>query len=199
MLLNQVPADRKLYAKLVDEKEVQLRREAIELLKPLGYDCRHGKLDQTDVDLAIIDHASRACLCVELKWFIEPAEIREVLMRSEELKKGVSQANFVYALFATADSQLLNLLGIDGTYDFVAMVGSVNFIGRPGIQDPRVPITKLWHLIATMQESGSLPATLEWLRTRSYLPVKDRDYRIEEVPIECGRWKSRWYGIAYAS
>ena len=33
MLLNQVPADRKLYAKLVDEKEVQLRREAIELLK----------------------------------------------------------------------------------------------------------------------------------------------------------------------
>lgn len=198
VLLNQVPADQRYYARLVNEKEIQLRRESIDSLRPLGYDCRNGKLDQTDVDLAIIDHESRSCLCVELKWFIEPAEIREVLMRSKELQQGVSQANVLHELFHAGDRQLLSLLGIDASYDFLAMVGSVNFIGRPGIQDPRVPITKLWHLIARIEETGSLSATLEWLRARRYLPVKDLDYKVIEVPIECGKWKSRWYGIKYA-
>lgn len=198
VLLNQVPADRRLYAQLVDEKEEQLRTETIDLLKPLGFDFKHGKLDQTDVDLAIIDRRSKACLCIELKWFIEPAEIREVLMRSEELAKGVSQAKLLNKLFAAGDTRLLGLLGIDRAYDFLAMVGSVNFIGRPGIQDMEIPITKLWHVVAEIEEPGGLSSTLQWLRARRYLPVKDRDYKIREVPIECGRWKSRWYGITYA-
>jgi hypothetical protein len=198
VLLNQVPADRRLYAQLVDEKEEQIRTETIDSLRPLGFDFKHGQLDQTDIDLAIIDRTLKVCLCIELKWFIEPAEIREVLMRSEELEKGVSQAKQLNRLFAAGDSRLLTLLGIDGTYDLLSMVGSVNFIGRPGIRDPEIPIAKLWHVVADIEETQDLSSTLQWLRARRYLPVKDRDYKIRDVPLECGRWKSRWYGITYA-
>ncbi len=49
-------------------------------------------------------------LCVEIKWFIEPAEIREVLARSEELSKGVDQALKITKAFKDADTRLLSLL-----------------------------------------------------------------------------------------
>lgn len=196
VLLNQVPADRKLYAALVDEKEIQLRAETIRALQPLGLDFKYGNVGATDVDLAIIDHAAKVCLCIELKWFIEPAEIREVLMRSDELRKGVGQAKTLASLFSFRDARLLALLGVGEDYEFQTMVGSVNFIGRPGIQDPEVPITKLWHVVARIQETRSVRAVVRWLRRREYLPVKERDYKVHEIPIQSGRWKSRWYGIA---
>jgi hypothetical protein len=197
VLLNQVPADRKLYAALVDEKEALLRAETIQSLHPLGLDFKHGEVGPTDVDLAIIDRAAKICLCIELKWFIEPAEIREVLMRSDELRKGVGQAKTLASMYAMKDARLLALLGIGPDYEFQSMVGSVNFIGRPGIQDPEVPIAKLWHVVARLKETGSLRAVVQWLRRREYLPVNERDYKVHEVPIHSGRWKSRWYGIAY--
>jgi len=197
VLLNQVPADRKLYLALVDDKEEKLRNETIQSLSPLGLDFKHGDIGSTDIDLALIDHKAKICLCIELKWFIEPAEIREVLTRSEELQKGVSQAKQLMTRYAANDNRLLALLGIGGDYQFQAMVGSVNFIGRPEIQDPDIPITKLWHVVSKIKEVGSLGGVMEWLTTQEYLPVKGRDFKVLEVPIKCGRWKSRWYGLTY--
>jgi hypothetical protein len=198
VLLNQIQDDRKLYASLVDEKENHLRIDTIQSLSFLGFDFMYGKLQQTDVDLAVVDHSSKTCLCIELKWFIEPAEIREVLMRSEELAKGVIQAKILNKLFADKDARLLALLGIDTSYEFFAMVGSVNFIGRPTIQDSDVPITKLWHVVSKIQELRDLRTTIDWLKRRDYLPIIDQDYKVNEVPIQCGKWRSRWYGITYA-
>jgi hypothetical protein len=198
VLLNQVAEDRRLYARLVEEKEQRIRGETIDSLRDFGFDFRYGALDNTDVDLAVIDHRSKTCLCIELKWFIEPAEVREVLMRSEEVSKGISQARLLTDLFKAEDERLLSLLGVDSNYDFLAMVGSVNFIGRAGIQDPDIPVTKVWHLISEIQRNGSLSETLGWLRSRRYLPVKDRDFKVHTVPIESGRWKSHWYAISHA-
>lgn len=196
VLLNQIPADRKIYAALVNEKECMLRTETIQSLQPFGFDFKYGEVGATDVDLAIIDHTAKVCLCIELKWFIEPAEIREVLMRSEELQKGVGQAKILTSMYSAGDARFFALLGIDADYEFQAMVGSVNFIGRPGIQDPGIPITKLWHVVARIKEMGSLGAVVQWLKRREYLPVQGRDYSVHEVPIRSGRWKSRWYGLA---
>ncbi len=70
VLLNQIPVDRKLYAALVDEKEVLLRTETIQSLQALGLEFKHGEVGLTDVDLAIIDRTAKVCLCIDLKWFI---------------------------------------------------------------------------------------------------------------------------------
>ncbi len=198
VLLNQVPEDRKLYLQLVDEKESQARSETITSLFGLGLDFKHGPLDGTDLDLAIIDREAKICLCIEIKWFIEPAEVREVLARSEELRKGVTQAQKIAKMFSDNDARLMSLLQIDQSYDFQTMVGSANFIGGHRVQHPDVPITKLWHLASKIQEFQNLAQIMDWLRSRSYLPCKDQDYKISEVAIQSGKWKSRWYGIAYA-
>lgn len=197
VLLNQVSADRTLYAALVNEKESLLRSETISSLQPLGLDFKYGRINETDVDLAIIDHDGKVCLCIELKWFIEPAEIREVMVRSQELQKGVAQAKILTSLYFGKDIRLLTLLGIGDDYEFQAMVGSVNFIGRSNIQDPAVPITKLWHVIAKIKETGSLREVVQWLKHRDYLPTPEKDYKVHEIPIHSGKWKSRWYGIAH--
>ncbi len=197
VLLNQIPDERKRYSQLVDEKEHQVRSETIDSLSGLGLDFRHGQLEGTDLDLAIIDRKTKKCLCVEIKWFIEPAEIREVLARSEELHKGVSQALKIAKMFYDNDARLMTLLGIDQTYDFLAMVGSVNFIGGQRVQHPEVPITKLWHLASEIRTHGRLDKVLEWLRNR--LPRKGQDYEISESDIQAGQWHSRWYGISSLS
>lgn len=198
VLLNQVPEDRSIYSRLVDEKEAQTRSEVIDELQALGYEFTHGLLDGTDLDLAIIDRRNKVCLCVELKWFIEPAEVREVLARSKELRKGVEQALKIKGMFEAGDTKLMALLKIDNSYTFQAMVGSVNFIGSQNVQCPDVPILKVWHLCAHVKSLGDLSKVLAWLRERKYLPRCDVDYRISDVEVRSGKWKSRWYGIAYA-
>ncbi len=121
-----------------------------------------------------------------------------MLARSEELSKGVDQALKITKAFKDADTRLLSLLEVDHSYDFLAMVGSVNFIGRARVQHSDVPITKLWHLAAELRRRDSLGDVMDWLRNRQYLPKKDSDYKINTIKIACGKWKARWYGIAYA-
>jgi len=197
VLLNQINKEQKLYANLVNEKESLLRNEAINSLRDHGFEFKYGKIDNTDIDLAIIDTQNKICLCVEIKWLIEPAEIREVRTRSVDIKKGIDQAKLITQLFKLKNERLLSKLGIDSNYDFLAIVGSENFIGRANIQDPNVPVVKLWHLIAKINEEKSLAKTLFWLRNKEYLPIKDRHFKVEEVALNSGKWKSKWYGITY--
>jgi len=198
VLLNQIPAERKIYSRLVDQKEQEVRSETIASLSGLDLDFRHGRLSDTDIDLAIIDRKAKVCICVEIKWFIEPAEIREVLARSDELAKGVTQARKIAFAFRRSDQRLMGLLNIDASYDFLSMVASVNFIGRQQIQHPEVPITKLWHLASEIRQHGNLSEVLKWLRTRRYLPREGDDYEIKKISIRSGGWHSQWYGISHA-
>jgi len=196
VLLNQIPVERGRYSALVDEKEHQVRSAVMGSLSGLSLDFKHGRIDDTDVDLAVIDRTNRVCLCIEIKWFIEPAEIREVVARSEELAKGVVQAKKIIDAFGARNGRLFELLGIDETYEFLAVVGSVNFIGRHAVQHEDVPIVRLWHLASELRRRGNLRDVLGWLRSRSYLP-NERDFSIRPFSFEVGGWRSSWYGISY--
>lgn len=198
VLLNQIPSERKIYSKLVDSKEGEVREETINSLSGMGFDFRWGRISDTDIDLAIIDRQSKVCMCVEIKWFIEPAEIREVISRSEELAKGVVQAKKIAASFQGNDSSIMSLLGLDSDYEFMSVVGSVNFIGHHAIQEKDVPIIKVWHLASQIRKMGGLFPVMAWLKSGAYLPRKDVDYKVREVAISCGEWSSKWYGIDYA-
>lgn len=195
-LLNQIPAEREKYLTLVDDKEKALVDEIKEYLTPLGLDCASGAVQGTDLDFALIDHARKQCLCLELKWFIEPAEIRETEDRTKELARAVTQAKKIKALFDAGDRRLLDhVLKIERDYNFLIAVGSVNWIGFGDVQDPAVPIVKVWHLFGYLRAAGSLAAAIEWLRYRSYLPREGVDYSVEPWPISCGKWSATWYGI----
>ncbi|MCK1705022.1 hypothetical protein IVA86_27345 [Bradyrhizobium sp. 146] len=168
----------------------------IELLSVDGYELRYGEVQSTNIDLAIIDRTNKVCLCLELKWFIEPAEIREIEDRSKDLAKGVAQCKTLNKLYRQNDARMMQtVLGIDSGYSFLAAVGSVNWIGFGEVQDPEVPIIKVFHLVEKIKETGSLSETCRWLEGRDYLPLEDRDYSVIPAEISCGRWSTTWYGI----
>jgi hypothetical protein len=197
VLMNMIDSERRIYSKLVNEKELLLRNEMIDVAKSLGWEHKFGMLkDSTDIDLAFISGDERVCLSIELKWFIEPAEIREAIDRSKELTKGVVQAKRVNRLFKTNDEELVKqILEIDSDYDFQVVVGSKNWIGNFDVQDVEIPIVKTGHLLKKIRESSSLTETVRWLRNRDYLPAKNEDFKIIPVDVSCGEWQADWYGF----
>ncbi|MYN10890.1 hypothetical protein [Pseudoduganella aquatica] len=194
VLLNQIPLEKKNYSFLVQEKESELFNRIVKSLANTSFDFRSGKIHGTDIDIAIIDRSNKVCLCLELKWFIEPAEIREVEMRSDEVAKGIKQGLKLMHLFEVQDQKLFTTLGVDASFDFQAAVGSENFIGREDIQDKRIPVLRVWHLISHLV-TGDLNSTVDWLRQRKYLPKEGRDFEVRTMPITVGGWRAEWYGL----
>lgn len=196
VLLNQIPAQREIYERVKNEKEMLLKEELTAFLRPLGLHIRSGQVDGTDVDLAIVDKAERACLCLELKWFIEPAEVREGHERTKELRRGVQQAKKIRDLYFAGDARLLSdILEIDSSYRFATVVAPVNWIGHADAQDLDVPIVKVWHLMQRIREARSLRSVLDWLSNREYLPQEGTHFEIQPVDIKCGKWSCEWYLI----
>ncbi len=196
VLLNQIPKQRKIYSDLKNQKESILKEEIKAFLSFLNLDFKDGKIEGTNLDIAIIDRKTKFCLCLELKWFIEPAEIREVDERTDELKTAVSQAKKILELYNAGDTRLIQtILEIDSSYSFFVAVGSQNWIGYSDAQDKEIPIIKLWHLINKIKESNSLEKAIRWLFKREYLPKRGEDFDIFTFPIKCGKWHSTWYGI----
>lgn len=196
VLLNQIPEQRQIYDQLKNKKESLLKAEMKEFLTPLGFDTRSGTLDGTDLDFSIVDRKTKCCLCLELKWFIEPAEIRETQERTVELKKGIEQAKKISALYERCDTHLIrNILDIDRSYSFMTAVASVSWIGYSDAQDPDIPIIKVWNLLHRIKDSGSLRSAMECLSTRDYIPKEGVDFTIVPVEISCGDWTCEWYGI----
>jgi hypothetical protein len=195
-LLNQIPEHRKIYSRLVNEKESLLRKAVEEFLRPLGLETRSGQVDGTDLDIAILDRKNQCCLCLELKWFIEPAEIREIEEKTQELRKGVTQAKKLRALYEQQDWRLLReVLDIRPDYALLTAVATQNWIGHAEAQDDEVPIIKIWHLLCKIRDTGSLRIAMEWLSRREYLPIEGTDFAVHPMDSTCGEWTCEWYGI----
>jgi len=199
VLLNQIKEEQKIYSKLVNDKEESLINEIKDKLKNKSLDFRSGKLQDTDVDLAIIDHKNKVCICVELKWFIEPAEVREVIQRSKEIQKGITQVKKISLAWENENIKLLSdILCIDKTYKFLSIVAPVTSIGNAFSQDSSIPVVKLWHLIQEIDKCSNLFSVHSWLKSRSYLPQKDKDYEIITTELKIGKWECKWYGVKHA-
>jgi hypothetical protein len=196
VLLNQIPDERMKYASLTQQKERVLKEDLTNEITRLGYRVESGSLGDTDLDLALIDDENKVCLTLELKWFIEPAEIRESIDRSKELEKGVDQARVVSRKFFSRDERLVkDVLKIDESYDFLSVVGSRNWIGGFHVRRESTPIIKVKHLIRELKDKRCLKSIIEWLKSGAYLPVEGTHYEVVDIPLQIGRWQSSWYGI----
>ena len=95
----------------------------------------------------------KVCLLLELKWFIDPAEVREIIEKSEEIEKGISQILKFKQAFVKNNEPMLTKLGIDSSYKFDGIVVSQNWIGHAHahIQSPEVPVIQANHLIEKLK------------------------------------------------
>ena len=193
VLFNRIPSERKIYAKLVDEKEGLMKQRFTDDLSDKGFRFVDGNVPNlTDVDLAIIRDSEKTCLLLELKWFIGPAEFREVIEKSEEIKKGISQVFKLKEAFDGNHKLLLEKLDIDSSYRLEGIVVSQNWIGEANVQSPEVPVIRADHLIAKLKATESLRATIEWLMARKYLPKEGKDFEVHGITSTIGKWSVKW-------
>ena len=193
VLFNRFPSERKIYAELVDEKEDLMRKHFTANLSDKDFKFICGNVAKLpDIDLAIVDDSEKACLLLELKWFIAPAEFREVVEKSEEIKKGIDQSLKLKEAFRDSHEPLLKKLGIDVSYRLETIVVSQNWIGEANVQNPEVPVIRADHLIARLKATESLRSTMDWLKNREYLPKEGKDFEVHGITSKIGKWSLKW-------
>lgn len=197
VLLNRIPSEREIYAKLVGEKEELMKQRFTTDLSTEDFRFVEGNVssDLPDIDLAIIRDSEKTCLLLELKWFIGPAEFREVIEKSKEIKKGVCQSLKFKKAFANNHSPLLEKLNIDSSYRFDGVVVSETWIGDANVQSPEVPVIRTDHLIAKLKATETLRFTMDWLKDRKYLPKEGKDFKVQGITSTIGKWSVKWYGV----
>ena len=196
VLLNRFPDEQRIYSKLVNEKEALMRKRITTDLCDSDFRFVCGSVaNLPDVDLALINDSEKACLLLELKWFIEPAEAREVVHKSKEIEKGISQMLELKQAFADNHKFLLQKLNIDPCYTLEGVVVSENWIGNAEVQSPEVPVIRTDHLIARLKTTDNLQSTMEWLRDRKYLPKEGEHFKIVRPTYTIGKWYLKWYRL----
>ena len=196
VLFNRLPSEKKIYSKLVNEKEDLMRERFITGLSAQGFRFIWGDVQGLpDVDLAIINDSEKMCLLIELKWFIGPTEPREIIKRSKEIKKGISQSLLLRSAFSHNHVPLLDKLQIDSSYGLEAVVVSENWVGNANVQDLKIPVILADHLIVKLNSSDSLQSTVKWLKTRKYLPQKGEHFETARHAATIGKWTVNWYEI----
>jgi hypothetical protein len=196
-LINQLPAERSTYSSLTIQKE-QIMYERIVRRLPPNMTAWSGKIpgrpELGNVDLGIVDISSKCLLLLELKWFIDPAEPRELDDRSEELTKGIAQCKRLLSAIEAEPSLLRHLTACEIKH-YATVVVSANWIGLGNVQDLVVPIVNEDHLTAKMSASDSLASVMLWLRNREYLPVEGVDFRTSSETATFGGFTLEWYGL----
>lgn len=196
VLLNRLPAEKEIYSKLVGEKETLMRKRLTTCLSTKGFRFVDGKVPKLpDVDLAVIDDSEKTCLLLELKWFIYPAEPREIIEKSEEIRKGISQVRQLQNAFADNHQPLLKKLNIDSSYRIAGVVVSQNWIGHATAQSDDIPVIQAAHLIAKLKNTKDLGSVIEWLKARKYLPEEGKHFKVHRTTATIGNWSLKWYGI----
>ena len=195
-LLNKLPSEKGIYAKLVNEKEALMRGRFTVSLSDKDFRCILGSVPGLpDIDLAIISDSEKACLLLELKWFIAPTVARERIEKSQEVEKGISQMLKLQQAFVNNHKLLLAKLQIDSSYRLEGVVVSENWIGHAKAQSPEIPVIRADHLIEKLKATESLESAMEWLKDRKYLPREGEHFRVHRPATRIGNWTLKWYGI----
>ena len=194
VILNKIPSEREIYADLVGEQEELMKLRFTTDLSTEGFRFIEGNVssDLPDIDLAIIRDSEKACLLLELKWFIGPAEFREIIDKSKAIKKGVCQSLKFKRAFADSHEPLLTKLGIDTDHRLETIVVSQNWIGHANVQNPEVPVIRADHLIAKLKVTESLRSTMDWLKNREYLPKEGKDFEVHGITSTIDKWNLKW-------
>lgn len=187
-LLNKLPSEKEIYRKLVSEKETLMKESFTTALSDKNFRFVSGNVkDLPDVDFAIVNDSEKACLLLELKWFIAPTVARERIEKSKEIVKGISQSLKFKQAFANNHKQLLDKLGIDSSYLFEAVVVSQNWIGYG--TSPRAIVIRAKHLIEKLKKEKNLEPTIEWLKAQKFLPKEGVHFeKVDGDTSTIGNW-----------
>lgn len=201
ILMNKLSISKKRYAPYSTEKEKIMKNRILNKLINLNLRIIDGKItgakELPDIDLCLIDDINQACLLLELKYPISPAEVSEIVNKSEEISKGILQIKKLLKRITSLDQFLYNKLEISPLYTIMGAVLSANWIGNAKIQDSDIPVINEDHFINKLLSTSSLSEVIMWLKSRSYLPREDIDYKLSEIPVNIGKYTLKWYRMEF--
>jgi len=199
VLLNRLPAERDAYSRLVQSKEEVMRSRIAQAIADLALRTFSGYVPGTDalpdIDLALVDDVEKVCLLLQLKWFIAPDEVGEVIQKSEEIAEGIAQQLRLNQAMLDNPRPFHEALGVDSSYRVGCAVISESYVGLPSIQHPDVPVIQEDHLIYKLVHGGGSASTLDWLASRAYLPTRGLQFEAVEEESRIGEWVVLWPGI----
>lgn len=198
-LLNRIDSEESKYSGFVNQKEGLLREKIKDEIKNRDWRYFNGRIPGRptlpDIDLAIVCDRDRAVFLIELKWFIGPSEVREVIDRSEEIETGIAQLLRLNEALSCTPEQFHNVFGIDSSYKICFAVVSANFIGFDRVQDEAIPVIEAKHFITKANNLGNLRELIAWVENREYLPIEGKHYQVRVMPFSIGKWTLDWYTI----
>ena len=199
VLMNRIPEERAIYSSLSADREDRSRARIVDTLTSMRIRPWHGNVPgwegASEIDLALMDEASKHCLILELKSFVGPAEVREVWQRSEEIAAGIAQVRVRRELVDKRGDALHSVLEINEEWKIDWAVASESSVGGVYVQAEDVPVVRTPHLLRKIVSNGGLAGVGEWLHTRAYLPVEGQHYRVVEEKPRMAGWKMEWYNI----
>ena len=161
-------------------------------LKDTDYRYWSGKIsntgEQPDIDLAIISESDKIVLICELKSFLDPAETREMIQKTEEIDKGIKQIEKLRKIYDSDKNIFCDKLNISSDYDFVFTVISDNFIGLSSVHVKEIPVITRSHLTHKINEKKSLKNVVTWLKQKNYLPIEGIHFKTDISHHKLGDW-----------
>lgn len=198
VLLNRLPEEREIYLRLTRQKEEKMRGALESVVNSKGWRTLHGEMpgraDLGDIDLVIISDSEEVCLLLEFKWFIAPAEVREIYDRRKELMKGIAQIQRRVEVVGNSCQSSRCFLSIKPKVIYGAVV-SKNWIGDSMVEREAWPVISLDHLISKIHSSSDLLSTIDWLRERKHLPIQGEHFIVERSQVIIDKWNTEWYGV----
>ena len=185
----------KIHSVLRNKKEQVWLVELKTLLEPYGLSL-YGPISfafgsqNSDLDLLVLDSASKFGLCCQLKWLTTPDRIKDVQYTENELSNGLTQAELSLGWVTSLPTKLQDLVGLSsdelGQYEFQALVLSKNTIGSGWIHTSGIPIVNERLLMWVLGEPHRKSLRTLWQigEERRYLPKRGKHFRDEDIKVE---------------
>jgi hypothetical protein len=141
-----------------------------------------------EIDLLLIDEAARSILLGELRWMLQPGDVREVLNRKRVVREKVTQARRKLAGARAATEEVLRKLGLpSGAWTINAVVIIDGFGGTASDHPKEIPVVPREVFIRVVDAALDLEHAHAVMSTPLWLPREGVDFEQHWEPTTiCG-------------
>lgn len=147
-----------------------------------------AKGQMEEFDLIVIDPTTRFICALELRWMIQPGDVREVINRIKVCREKITQLNRKLSFLRKNIKEILpNAFGItQSTNNPWRIEGFVVIQGFGGhtSEIQSIPLITASALRIGLEEISTLPTLYEWARELKWLPVNGKHFFTDKETME---------------
>ena len=151
-----------------------------------------------DIDLCLVDEPRQEVMLCECRWTIPAADPSEVADKIDIEKEKLSQMGRLKEFITTNTEDLSSFIKLHNKITFKEIFYVIvfeNHVGSALTFTSDIPIIDMRIFVDLINASNSLSESHHAIRTREYLPKKDRDFKIREETHKIGEYKISWTGF----